>query len=106
MPIKDPEKRRAYDRDRKRIGRSGQNPTLSPTVLELPAEYRLAKANDILAILTEQLEEVRNDKEVKSTEQARCVGYLCGVALKAIEASDMAQRIADLERTIKKRKSA
>lgn len=106
MPIKDPDQRRAYDRDRKRITRSGDGPTLSPTLLGLPSEYRLTKAKDILAILTEQIEQVRFDEDVKSTERARCVAYVCGVALKAIEAGEVAKRLEELERTLNRRKSA
>ena len=105
MPIKDPNHRRAYDRERKRAERSG-GPTLSPTLLDLPSEYRLTKAQDVLAILTEQLEAVRNDIEIKSTERARCVAYVCGVALKAIEAGEVAKRLQELERAVKSRRAA
>ena len=100
MPIKDIEKRRAYDRDRKRAKRSG-SPTLSPTLLDLPAEYREAKAETVLGTVMEQLVKLREDEEIGTVERARCVAYVAGVALKAIESANLAGRIADLERVIK-----
>ena len=106
MPYKDEDTRRAYDRDRKRIGRSRDSLTLSPTLLDLPSDFRLTQARDILGILAEQLEIVRNDDDLKSTERARTIASVCSVALKAIEAGDIAKRIEEIERTLKPRKSA
>ena len=103
MPIKDPDKRRAYDRDRKRSKRFS-NPTLSPTLLDLCAEYREVKAADILAMVAEQLLLVREDESLKSTDRARCIAYVAGVALKAIESANLAGRIEELERVLKARK--
>lgn len=101
MPFKDSEKRRAYDRDRRRIKRVA--PTLSPTLLELPAEYREAKATDILAILAEQLVLLREDEDLGTVERARTIASVSSVALKALESANLTGRLEELERILKRR---
>ena len=41
----------------------------------------------------------------RALEKARCVGYLAGVALKAIEAGDLAARLEAVEATLKARRA-
>src|SRR5918997_1937115 len=91
MPYRDPDKRRAYDRDYKRTARVGDCPTPGQTLVPLP--FRLKTAADVLKLLEEQVAAVRGEPNAGTLEKARCVGYLAGVALKAIEAGDLAARV-------------
>ena len=49
------------------------------------------------------MEAVRLDPEAATMEKARTIGYLAGVALKAIEAGNLAARIEMLEAVLKQR---
>ncbi len=102
MPFTDSEARRAYDREYKRAQRAGC-PSPGPTRPTLPPEMRLVTARDVLALLGEQMQVVREDDGLRTTERARCLAYLAGVALKAIEAGDMAARLEALEAVLKAR---
>ena len=100
MPFSDLEKRRAYDADYKRKARAAEP---CPTRLALPAEFRAKTAADVLALLNEQLETLRQDASLGSVERAKAVGYLAGIALRAIEAGDMVARLEALESILKSR---
>jgi hypothetical protein len=63
----------------------------------------LKTAADVLSLLEEQVEAVRNEQAAGTLEKARAVGYLAGVALKAIEAGNLAARIEMLEAILKQR---
>jgi hypothetical protein len=63
----------------------------------------LAKAADVLDLLAEQIEAVRNEQAAGTLEKARVVGFLASVALKAIESGNMAARIEMLEAVLKQR---
>ena len=69
----------------------------------MPPEFRLRQAADVLAVVEEQMEAVRNDEKAGTLEKARCIGYLAGVALKAIDAGNLAARIDALETVLKQR---
>ena len=43
------------------------------------------------------------ETEAGTLEKARCIGYLAGIALKAIEAGDLAARLEALESVLKRR---
>jgi CBS-domain-containing membrane protein len=105
MPIADHEKRKAYHRDYWRYRRSGgtQTGTQTPAMSDIPSEYRLATAADILDVLGEQLAAILEDTELGSVERARTIGYLAGIMLKAIETTNMAGRLEALEAILKKR---
>ncbi len=103
MPYRDPSKRRDYDRDYKRTARAGGGPTPGQTVVPLP--FRLKTAADVLALLGEQVAAVRDDPDVGTLERARCIGYLAGVTLKAIEAGDLAARLEAVESVLKARRA-
>lgn len=62
MPITDPEKSRTYQREDKRLVRSGSRQT--PGQTDVPAEFRLATASDVLAMFGEQGEIVMIDDEL------------------------------------------
>ncbi len=103
MPYRDPEQRAQYQRDYKRMQRAGGCQTPGQTLVPLP--FRLKTAADVLALLAEQVQAVRDEPEAGTLEKARCIGYLCGVALKAIEAGDLAARLEALESVLKARKA-
>jgi hypothetical protein len=65
--------------------------------------FRLQTAKDVLDLIEEQVEAVRGDQEAGTLEKARTVGYLAVIALKAIEAGNLAARIEMLEAVLKQR---
>ena len=103
MPYRDPEKRRAYDREYKRTVRTGGGPT--PGQTRVPIPFRLKTAADVLSLLEEQVGAVRADDTLATVERARAIGYLAGVSLKAIEAGDLAARLEAVEATLKSRRA-
>jgi hypothetical protein len=102
MPFTDPNKARDYQREYRRTRRAGDACTTPSTTL-LPLPFRLKTAADVLALLQEQVEAVRVEPEAGTLEKARTIGYLAGVALKAIEAGNLAARIEMLEAVLKQR---
>ncbi len=103
MPYKDPEAARAYQRDRKRIERAGGGTT---HVQPVPLPFRLKTAADVIGLIEEQVGAVRAADDATTLEKARAVGFLAGVALRAIEAGDMAARLEALEAVLKTRGAA
>ena len=103
MPYSDPNKARNYQREYRRLQRAGESTT--PGTSRLPAEFRLDTARDVLNLLDEQVNAVRNEPDAGTLEKARCIGYLAGIALKTIEAGDVAARIDALEAVLKQRKA-
>jgi hypothetical protein len=102
MPFRDPDKARDYQREYRRTRRAGDGCT-TPGTTPLPLPFRLKTADDVLRLLEEQVEAVRVEKEAGTLEKARAIGYLAGVALKAIEAGNLAARIEMLEAVLKQR---
>ena len=70
----------------------------TPTVLNQPA--------DVLALLEEQVNQVRADPLADPTERARTLGMLAGLALRAMDSRDVAARLEAVERVLKLRKDA
>lgn len=103
MPFRDSDRARQYQREYRRLRRGGTGCT-TPSTTQIPTEFRLKTAADVLALLQEQVNVVRADVEAGSLEKARTVGFLAGVALKAIEAGNLAARIESLEAVLKTRK--
>jgi hypothetical protein len=103
MPYKDPEAAREYQRDRKRIERAGGRTT---HVQPVPLPFRLKTAADVIGLIEEQVGAVRAADDATTLEKARAVGFLAGVALRAIEAGDMAARLEALEAVLKARGAA
>ena len=56
---------------------------------------------DVLDLLEEQIEAVRGDQEAGILEKARCIGFLAGVSLKAIDAGNLAARVEMLESVLR-----
>ena len=59
----------------------------------------------MLKLLEEQVAAVRGEPNAGTLEKARCVGYLAGVALKAIEAGDLTARLEAVESVLKARRA-
>ena len=78
MPIADPEKSRTFQREYKRLARAGSCTT--PGQTQVPVEFRLQTASDVLALLGEQAEAVLNDAELGTVEWARIICVLGGNA--------------------------
>jgi hypothetical protein len=102
MPFADPDRAREYQREYRRLRRGGDGCT-TPGTTPLPLPFRLKTAADVLRLLEEQVEAVRAEPEAGALEKARAIGYLAGVALKAIEAGNLAARIEMLEVVLKQR---
>lgn len=105
MPYTDPGKAKAYQRDYRRLRRAGDECT-TPSTSPVPLPFRLKTAADALALIEEQVNAVRLDTTANVLEKARTMGYLASVALKAIEAGNIAARIEMLETVLKQRKAA
>jgi hypothetical protein len=63
----------------------------------------LRTAANVLDLLEEMAATVLADPFIRPAEKARAVGYLAGVALKAIETNDLAARVEMLEAVLKRR---
>jgi len=119
MPFKDPQKRKQYHKDRRerqkkeRVegvkappgGNPGNpvNPTGDP-LPPVPPDFGIrtdpapfATARDILAVLWEQVNDCRADRTATVQARARTIGFLSQVGLKAVEVTDLAERLAVLE---------
>ena len=103
MPYKDPALRAEYQRQYKRLRRVGSRET--PVHPAIPPAVRLRTAADVLALLAEQVQAVRAEQEAGTLEKARCIGYLAGISLKAIEAGDLAARVEAVEAVLKARRA-
>ena len=95
MSINNRLERLAHDRRLRRPSADG------PRLLPLP--FRLKTATDLLTLLEEQITAVRGDQEASALERARVVGFLTGIALKAIEGGNLQARLDMLEAVLKLR---
>jgi hypothetical protein len=102
MPFADPEKARTYQRDYRRLRRSGDDCT-TPGTTPVPVAFRLQTAQDVINLLQEQIGAVRDAADAGPLEKARTIGYLAGISLKAIEAGNLAARLEALEAILKQR---
>jgi hypothetical protein len=59
---------------------------------------------DVVAVIAEQVNAVRADPWADPAEKARTLGFLAGVALRAMEAKDLAARLEAVERVLKLRR--
>jgi hypothetical protein len=104
MPYRDGEQQRAYNREWMRMHRTAESGT--PGGTSLPAPFRLQKARDVIDLLSDQIEAVRREDTAGTLERARTIGFLAGIALKAIEAGNIAARLEALEAVLKARELA
>ncbi|MGB8311693.1 MAG: hypothetical protein WCE81_07500 [Halobacteriota archaeon] len=112
MPYKDKETQREYNREyqrQRRAGVNGKGPasksgshSSQPSPLfETP--YRIEKAKDLLKILEDVINSVREDDMITSLQRARTLGYLISIGIRIIETSNMEGRIEALEQVLKNR---
>lgn len=78
-----------------------------PPVRVVPAEPApLDSPADVLSLLEEQMNAVRADPLVDPSEKARTLGFLAGLALRAMGARDIVSRLEAVERVLKLRRDS
>ena len=102
MPFADADRAKDYQRQYRREQRVAAGCTSARTTL--PIEQRLQTAQDVIDLLQEQVEAVRHEAMAGTVEKARALGYLAGIARKAIETGNLAARLELLEAVLRKRK--
>jgi hypothetical protein len=102
MPYKNPDRQRAAKREHARRKRAGGVEPKRGTPL-LSGDVRIATARDVLGVIEGQVAAVLDDGELGTAERARTIATLSGVALRAIEAADLAARVEALERALEAR---
>jgi hypothetical protein len=95
MPYKDKDRQREYQREYQRGKRQGLTP--KPAIRELPSEFRLRTAEDLVELVQEQIDAVRHDPAARAIEKARCIALLIGVALRTLEQRDLTSRLEAIE---------
>jgi len=65
---------------------------------------RLQTAQDVIDLLEEQVEALRAEPWAGVVQKARAIGYLAGLARKAIEMGNLAARLELLEAVLRQRK--
>jgi hypothetical protein len=65
---------------------------------------RVQTPQDVIDLLQEQVEAVRQESRAGTIEKARAVGYLAGLARKAIETGTLAARLEMLEAVLRQRR--
>jgi hypothetical protein len=65
---------------------------------------RLQTPQDVIDLLQEQVEAVRQESMAGTIEKARALGYLAGLARKAIETGTLAARLEMLEAVLRQRR--
>src|SRR6478672_2696429 len=78
----------------------------APAVFVAPEPLPVATPADVLAVIEEQINAVRADVFAEPQEKARTLGMLSSVALRCIEAKDLAARLEAVERVLKLRKQS
>jgi hypothetical protein len=115
MPYKDKEVQREYNREyqrQRRVGMGGygthtnkrksqSQSCQSHSLFTTP--YRIEKAKDLLRILEDALNSVREDDMITSLQRARALGYLVSMGIRIIETSNMEGRIEALEQILENR---
>ena len=66
-----------------------------------PSPRQLQTAQDVIDLLQEQVEAIRAEPGAGTVEKARAIGYVAGIALKAIETGALAARLDKLEAGLK-----
>jgi hypothetical protein len=66
----------------------------------LPAPRRLESAQDVLALLQEQVAAIRAEATTSAVERARAIGYLVGLAFKALELGTLTDRLEKMEAAV------
>lgn len=108
MPFADPTDKRDYQRDLMRERRAGERGSRrrARTLAIVRSPFSVEQAEDVRELLREQVEAVRADTEASTCERARCIGYLAGVLLRSVEATELTARLDALEAELKSRTAA
>ena len=101
MPFKDPEKTRAYHRNYQRQLRSGLTACQTSN---LDGPGRIQTAQDVLDLMERTINDVR-EADADALVKARCIGYLAGVTLKAVDTANLEARLEAVEETLRIRKA-
>jgi hypothetical protein len=64
---------------------------------------RLQTAQDVIELLHEQVEAIRHEARASTIEKARVLGYLAGIARKAIETGTLEARLEMLRQVLQAR---
>ena len=72
--------------------------------LTKPSPRRLHTAQDVIDLLHEQVEMLRSACGLGTVPKARAIGYLAGIARRAIETANLAARLEMLEAVLRQRK--
>lgn len=103
-PYKDPAKRKEYAKMYGRLRRAGltkNEPRQPSPSLLFSTPYRIAKAKDLLSILEDAMNAVREDDTITPIQRTRTLGYLVGIGIRIIETAEIEARIEALERVMK-----
>jgi hypothetical protein len=65
-----------------------------------PGPRKLQTAQDVIDLLEEQVEALRAEAGTRPVDKARAIGYVAGIALKAIETGALAARLDQLEASL------
>jgi hypothetical protein len=104
VPYADRERQRAANAEHMRRARAAAvEPTRGTLRPLLSHETRVRTAADVLAVIEGQVAGVLDDADLGTIERARTVATLAGVALRAIEANDLAERLEAVERALGER---
>ena len=68
-----------------------------------PQPRRLQTAQDVIDLIQEQVEALRAERWAGTVQKARAIGYLAGIARKAIETGTLAARLEILEAVLRQR---
>jgi hypothetical protein len=107
MPFKDREDRNEAQRRRRDASR-GLPPPLPPPGHhpgegeegEPVAPLPVTSAAEVLVVLAEAINAARADPRASPQVKARSVGFLCSIALKALEQGTLADEVAELKQLL------
>ena len=102
MPFRDPEARRRYDRERRRLERAADR----TSVPDITPRQRVRLTSDVEAILARAVELATGDPKARGVEQARALAQIASVGLRLVESSNLSERLAALEEVLRIRRTA
>jgi hypothetical protein len=73
--------------------------------VQKPPPRRLQTAQDVIDLIQEQVEALRAERWAGAVQKARAIGYLAGIARRAIEMGNLAARLEILEAVLRQRGS-
>lgn len=101
MPYRDPEKQREYKRNWQREKRERDRQERAEG-----AGTQLQSPDDVLEVIEEQVDALRRDRRLRSTERAKAIALLTAQSLKVIEARDVGRKVAGIASVVSRREPA